>query len=200
MSADRFMNAMRRQAAQQDASSGQPRWGTVANVDSANQLARVLLQPDGVLTGWLPIASAGAGPGWGVVSIPTAGQQAFVIPDGGDAQHGVIVGFGHSTASAPPKVPSAAAGDGNSPSNGQPGETLLVHASGACIRLCADGTIYIRAPQVNIDGDLHVSGDVFDRKDAHGTLQTLRAAHNQHHHTNVGTGGGTSAIPDVLTP
>lgn len=194
------MNAFRRQAAQQDASAGQPRWGTVASVDAANHLARVLLQPDDVLTGWLPIATTGAGSGWGVVAIPTTGSQAFVVPDGGDAQHGVIVGFGHSTVAAPPKVPSATDGEGAAPSNGQPGETLLVHASGACIRLCDDGSIYIRAPTVNVDGDLHVSGDIQDKLGQHGTLNVLRTAHNQHHHAGVQAGGGTSGIPDVVTP
>ena len=52
-----MMNAMRRVAAQQDAGIGQNRFGIVQSVDPVRHLAKVMLQPDAVLTGWLPIVS-----------------------------------------------------------------------------------------------------------------------------------------------
>ena len=49
-----LLNAMKAQAAAMDAARGQPRWGIVTNVDAANHVARVTIQPEGVQSGWLP--------------------------------------------------------------------------------------------------------------------------------------------------
>ena len=52
---DRLLNAIKAHSGAQDAAAGQPRFGTVTSVDPAAATARVQLQPDGVLTGWLPV-------------------------------------------------------------------------------------------------------------------------------------------------
>ena len=53
----RFLNALKAQSAAQDRAQGQPRFGLVTSVDTSRMAARVTLQPEGVLSGWLPIAS-----------------------------------------------------------------------------------------------------------------------------------------------
>jgi len=58
---DRFLNAIKAHTGAQDAAAGQPRFGVVTSVDPAAGTARVQLQPDGVLTGWLPVLSPWAG-------------------------------------------------------------------------------------------------------------------------------------------
>ena len=188
----RMVNAVRRMAAEQDAQQGQNRFATVQSVDPARHLARVMLQPEGVLTGWLPIGTMAAGAGWGITAALTPGQQVFVSPDSGDGQHGVILCAVHSEASAPSVAFSNATetGDGTP---AQPGELLLRHALGACIRLCADGTIYMQGT-VNIRGDLHVQGDVFDQI---GKLDGLRQHYNQHTHQAP---NGPTGRPTPLDP
>lgn len=167
---DRFLNAIKAHTGAQDASGGQPRLGTVSSVDAAAGTARVQLQPDGVLTGWLPVMSPWVGAGWGLSCPPSPGDQVLVLPQEGDAEHGVIVGRVWSTAAPGLATPV--------------GELWLTHRSGSYLRLLNDGTVRVR-------GDLHVDGDIFDRV---GALDGLRRAYNQHRHPDPQ--GGITGVAD----
>jgi phage gp45-like len=158
---DGLFNALKAQATALDRSVGQPRFGVVASVDPTHATARVTLQPEGVLTGWLPILSPWVGAGWGLVCPPSPGDQVLVLPQEGVADHGVIVGRAFSGPQMPPAAPV--------------GELWLVHKSGSFLKLTNDGT-------VQVNGDLHVNGDVYDRA---GSLARLRQHYDQHTH---GTG------------
>lgn len=192
-----LLNLIKGQADQQTGQLGVPRIGVVTSVDPTKALVRVTREPDhstskaeggpDVLTGWLPVVMPALGPSWGIVSLPAPGQQVLVLPDSGQAEHGVVVGSLFSTKSVPPNVPSAPGGGG---SNAQPGEALLVSQAGAVLRLCADGTIYMQAAQVNVAGDLHVMGDVYDR---HGSLDRLRQNYTGHDHAKS---VGSTTRPD----
>jgi phage baseplate assembly protein gpV len=155
---DRLLNTLKAQGASQDQAAGVPRFGTVTSVDPATATARVTLQPEGVLTGWLPLLTPWVGNGWGLVCPPSPGDQVLVIPQEGDAEHGMIVAASWSATTVPPAAPS--------------GEFWLVHQSGSFLKLQNDGTIQIK-------GDLHVAGDVFD---SHGAVSALRAHYNAHTH------------------
>ncbi len=161
-----FLNALKAQAAAMDQSVGQARFGLVTSVDPRNATARVRLQPEGVLSGWLPVLSPFVGAGWGLACPPVPGDQVLVIAQEGDAEHGVIIGRAFSDSA---RAPEAAAG-----------EFWLVHNSGSFIKLMNDGTVQVK-------GDLHVAGDVFD---SHGSLARLRADYNSHRH-----GGGALPSP-----
>ncbi len=166
---DRLINAMKGFSGSQDASAGQPRFGKVTSVDPANGTVRVQLQPEGILTGWLPLLSPWVGNGWGLSAPPGVGDQVFVLPQEGDAEHGVVVGRAWSETSVVPNTPV--------------GELWITHKSGSFLRLRNDGTISIR-------GDLHVDGEVYDR---HGSLDQLRSHYNQHTHSDPQ--GGTTSLP-----
>jgi hypothetical protein len=155
---DRFLNALKAHAAALDRRQGQPRFATVASVDPARYAARVSLQPEGVLTGWLPILTPWVGAGWGLVCPPSPGDQVLVLAQEGDGEHGVIAGGSFSDQARPPAAP--------------PGELWLVHRSGSFLKLISDGT-------VQVNGDLHVAGDVYDR---HGSLAQLRTVYDEHTH------------------
>jgi uncharacterized protein involved in type VI secretion and phage assembly len=146
----------------------QPRMGTVTSSNPQTGMAKVLLQPEGVLTGWLPVLTQWAGSGWGMACPPGAGDQVLVIPQEGDAQHGLIVGRLYSNLVRPPQA--------------DPGEMNLSHQSGCSIRLLNSGVVAIQ-------GDLHVSGDVYD---SHGALSRLRNDYNVHIH-NTSNGQVTTA-------
>jgi phage gp45-like len=148
-------------------SFAQARMGTVTSSNSQTATAKVLLQPEGVLTGWLPVLTQWAGSGWGMACPPSPGDQVLIIPQEGDAQHGLIVGRLYSNSVRPPQT--------------EPGEIILCHQSGCSIRLLNSGVVVV-------EGDLHVSGDVYD---SYGPLSRLRNHYNAHiHHT--GTGQDTS--------
>lgn len=163
---DAFFNAIKAQSGAMDQTVGQPRFGVVTSVDPANATARVSLQPEGVLSGWLPVLSPFVGAGWGLVCPPSPGDQVLVIAQEGDAEHGIIVGRAFSANMAPPPAPA--------------GEFWLVHKSGSFLKFLNDGSVQVK-------GDLHVDGDIADR---HGSLASLRDHYNTHRH-----GGGALPNP-----
>ncbi len=165
----RLKNAMKTYASNLDQSVGQIKFGTISSVNAQNSTARVIIQPDGVLSGWLPLLSQWVGNGWGMMSPPNLGDQVIVAPQQGDIEQGIIIGRSFSNNQRPPDVPA--------------GEFWLVHQSGSFIKLRNDGTI-------RIGGDLHVNGDVFDKA---GPLSGLRGVYNEHTHTV--SPNGTTTLP-----
>jgi len=126
-----FNNAMKRAALAMDRQMGHPRYGIVESYNPNNGTAKVTLEPDGVLTGWLPVAVIWLGNGWGLMCPPSPGDQVVVVPQGGDPDDLVVMGRVFSTqgnpAISPPKTPS--------------GELWMVHQSGAYIKLLNSGGI-----------------------------------------------------------
>jgi len=165
---ERLLNIIKAHAEALDCGGGQPRFGVVASVDTNSACARVTLQPEGVLSGWLPVLSPWVGAGWGLSCPPSPGDQVMVLAQEGNAEHGVIIGAAFSTTQLPPATPV--------------GEFWLVHGSGSFIKLQNDGTI-------RMSGDLHVSGDVYD---SHGSLSRLRGHYDGH--THIDANGGTTSV------
>jgi hypothetical protein len=168
---DRLTNAVKAHAAGLDNSSGQAKFGTISSVNYETGNARVVIQPDGVLSGWLPILSHWVGNGWGMICPPNPGDQVLLVPQEGDGEQGVIIGRTYSLTQMPPKAPS--------------GEFWLIHQSGSFLKICNDGTI-------RIGGDLHVGGDVYDQ---HGSLSSLRTTYNGHTHFVQANGTTTCPTP-----
>jgi phage baseplate assembly protein V len=166
-----LFNAIKAHASALDSRHGEARFGTVASVDITKWMARVILQPEGVLTGWLPLLTAWTGGGWGMVCPPSPGDQVFVVPQEGDAENGVIIGRVFSSSQLPPAAPS--------------GEFWLVHSSGSSVKLTNAGAI-------QIVGDLHVQGEVFDQ---YGSMSQIRTVHNEHIHTD--SRGNATSVPNV---
>ncbi len=162
---DNFLNHLKAQAAQLDQGWAQPRLGVVASVDPVSFTARVTLQPEGVLSGWLPVASAWVGAGWGLACLPAPGDQVLVLWQEGDAEHGIVAARLWSSMAPPPAAPV--------------GEFWIVHRSGSFLKLHNDGSIESSACTWTHTGNLHVNGDVFD---SHGALSALRGHYNEHVH------------------
>lgn len=161
---DHFLNLLRGQAAQADQAWAHPRVAIVTSVDPSLSSARATIQPEGILSGWLPIATSWAGNGWGFVCPPQVGDQVIVVAQEGDSEQGLIVGRLWSANANPP--------------NAAPGECWLVHKTGTYIKLLNDGSLASNGPWTH-HGDFHATGDVFDR---HGSLALLRAHYNEHVH------------------
>jgi phage baseplate assembly protein gpV len=167
---ERFLNALKAQAGALVEGQAQPRFGLVTSVDPTSATARVNLQPEGVLTGWLPILSPWTGAEWGIACPPSPGDQVLVLAQEGDAEHGLIIGRAFSATQQAPPAPA--------------GEFWLVHSTGSSLKLQNDGTVHINGPvsisgTVTVTGDLHATGNVYDQ---HNSLAGLRAHYNMHTH------------------
>lgn len=179
---DSFWNAVKARAAALDGMSGQARFAVVSSFDSSAYAARVMLQPENVLSGWLPVLAGWIGAGWGMAAPLSPGDQVLVLGQEGDAEQAVVLGRLWSNAEPPPAAPV--------------GELWLVHGSGAFIKLRNDGTIALQASTVSIEGNLMVSGEISDLGGAHGNLDALRQAYDRHVHPDPqgGETGTTSAV------
>jgi hypothetical protein len=182
-----WLNAIRAQAGVMSGATGQVRCGTVQSVDPATYCAKVTLQPEGVLSGWLPIAANWVGAGWGMVAPPSPGQQVVVVAQEGQAEHGIVLGGLFSLSAQPPPAPS--------------GELWLVHQTGSFLKLHNDGSIEGKATVWNLTGTIQLtgslvaSGDISDQSGAHGTLANLRTIYDEHVHPDVQNGPGSTGLP-----
>jgi hypothetical protein len=128
---DRLRNHMRQEAKLATAHISLPRAGIVTNYDPDRYAARVLLQPEGILTGYLPITSMMVGGGYGEYAPPEIGQVVDVHFHQGGKEAGYIVGAFFSSKTKPLSVPS--------------GERWSVHKTGSYIKMTNDGDVIISA-------------------------------------------------------
>lgn len=162
---DDFLNIVKARAAQLDQGWGQARLGTVTSVDPDTYTARVAIQPENVLSGWLPIASLWVGNGWGLACPPSPGDQVLVISHEGDSQQGLLIGRIWSKAAKPVAATS--------------GEFWMVHEKGSYLKLLNDGSIESCTGTWTHHGDFIATGNVYD---AHGSVASLRIHYNEHTH------------------
>jgi phage baseplate assembly protein V len=124
-----FLNQVRRAAQEAANARAVTRHGVITSYDPTNHAVKVQLQPDGTLTGWIPLKSAWVGNGWGLFLAPqvgTAVQIDFQEADGGVGSAGLSF---FNDVERPLSVPA--------------GEAWLVHKSGASIKLTNDAAVTI---------------------------------------------------------
>lgn len=144
-----FLNHMRLQAQRVSAADVVSLVGTVKSYDPNYHAARVQLQApatgtnlDGLLTGWLPIASMWIGNGWGMFSPPTPGNMCTIVCINGDINGGYLESRFWNDVDRPLAV--------------EAGEFWLVHANGQYLKLTNDGKLTVSDGQgatVTLDGD-----------------------------------------------
>lgn len=128
--------AIRYHAAALDATRPQPRFAVVESFDATRHLAKVSIQPEGVLSGWLPILGMGGGGGWGLICPPAIGAQVVIVPLDGDHESWAVLGAAWSVVNQP-AAPQAYV---------KSGEMALVSSAGAYIRLSSDGSATLYTP------------------------------------------------------
>ena len=164
-----------------DGLAGTVRFGLVSSFDPSTFSAKVMIQPENIQSGWLPVMSPWVGNGWGLAAPLPPGTQVIILAQEGDAEQGVIAGAVWSSEDKPLAAPA--------------GELWLQHESGSFLKLMTDGTIQMNAPTVHVQGNLIVSGDISDQASAHGTLAAFRNAYDQHLHPAP---GGTTGLPTEI--
>lgn len=128
---DMMRNAMRLEADRAMARRTMPRMGIIVNYDPNRYAARVLLQPEGIMTGYLPITSPWIGNQFGMYAPPNINDVVEVHFQQGGKEAGFIVNRFYSTQTKPLPVTS--------------GEMWLVHQSGSFIKMTNAGDIIISA-------------------------------------------------------
>lgn len=128
---DRLLNAQKQLAARQAALGGQPRFGTVTSYNPNDGTAKVLIQPEGTQTGWLPVLSQSVGAGWGIHVPLKTGEQVLVMPHEGDANNGVIVGRAFSDQMQPPASAGA--------------DIVMKSSTGSIVTLSTNGDVSVVA-------------------------------------------------------
>lgn len=161
----------------------EPRCGLVSATDGPPMCAKVLVQPENVESGWLPISVDWMGNGWGIVAPLSVNDQVLVVFQEASRDSGIIVKRLWDQRNAPPSQAG----------NAQSGEYWLVHKSGSIFKLTNDGKVTlssqteadIDAPSVKV-GNLAAGLSFLVRADTFFTWV------NAHTH-----GGG--APPDTKT-
>jgi uncharacterized protein involved in type VI secretion and phage assembly len=192
-------NMMRREAERSDTQRAQPRRAIVSAYDPNRYAAKVIIQPEGFETGFIPIGAEWVGSGWGLYCPPTPGDEVEVnFQEGG--KNAPYIGKRFYGNEAPPlAVPS--------------GEFWLIHKSGSLIKLTndgkltiedkagsfltlnADGTATLKA-NLTVQGSIVATGDISDQNGADGTVAHIRTVYDTHTHSGVQTGGGNTGTPN----
>lgn len=159
------------------------KYGKVSAYNPDNYTVKVILQPEGIETGFVPLAAVWVGNNMGAVFGPAIGDPVRLDFIDGNAQATVVGGRFFSVNARPPVV--------------QSGQCAIVDGSGSYIRLNGDGTITWGATtSIVADTPLFkVTGDISDQNGAHGTLKNLRDAHNGHNHSDPQ--GGITGGPSI---
>lgn len=109
--------------------------GTITSVDPNTHMAKVLLDVADVETGWLPIGTILAGPGYGVVVLPVDGTHVTVLFEGGEGE------LSDRYASGKILLCDFNAVDTLPSTTMKPGEILMQSVGGASAKLDASGHI-----------------------------------------------------------
>lgn len=157
------------------------RVGVITTVDSGNNLIKVSLQPEGIEIGWVPVIV----PLLGFSAPPIPGSQAIVLFQEGSSNVpvGALLIYGPTnTANIPPPGIN-------------PGEFYYQHQSGSNLKFSNDGSV-----TVNAAGSTVELGNGVAAKDFIVLFTALKNYIDNHTHTGVQTGSGTSGAPSSALP
>ena len=170
-----WLDAVKLHSAVHTANSGQPKHGLVTSVDPINHAVKVMIEPDGVESGWIPDAVIAAA-GLKIACPSEIGTQVLLLPVEGDAEHPVVVARVFDTVVSCPTSPATS-------QPVQPGEIGIFLAGGVYLHLTEAG-LYLGGP-VFIQGSVSASGDI----------QSAGISLQQHLHSQVQAGTGVSGPP-----
>ena len=179
-----MLNRMRLEAQWVLGNEGKPELGIIDSYDPGSYSVKVKLPAkNGKITGWIPLGTLAAGPGWGFMIGPTIGAQIKISYQEADAnvpvaELQVFDNVNHPCANGQPGPPS--------------GEWWMVHQSGTAIKFTNDGKLAL------------TSGETIDIGSAASAYQSLAtiaimSIFNNHVHTNGNDGENTGAPTTQMT-
>lgn len=138
---DGLLNLIRREVVRVMARFAHPVVGIISSYDPTTHAVKVQYQPEGTLSGWIPLNAAGVGAGFGL----------FVGPHIG---HAVSIGFQEGDREAP-FVIGRFATDVETPVSVAEGEIIAKHESGSAFSLLKDGSVTLTdqaGASIKLDG------------------------------------------------
>lgn len=215
-----LINLMRKQSGLVNDQRSTTRIGTVDAYDPNYYMAKVALQPEGTITGWLPLGSQFVGNGWGLFCAPSIGDMVEVEFEGDNIEAGICCHRFFNDIDRPLNVPS--------------GEFWIVHKTGSLLKFHNDGSVEVEtagdlnatvggqanltvtgkviasaqevditATAVNITGQLSVSGNILSAADIidntlfnSKTMAQMRGVYDAHVHPNVQSGPSNTGLPN----
>ncbi len=208
---DRMLNLIRREVARVMSTLSMPRCGVVSSYDPNNYSAKVLIQPEGHESGWLPIRTPWSGNGWGIFCPPSPGDEVEIQYQEGGKQAPYIALRAFGDQFRPLNVP---AGEfwlvdklGNS-FKFSGGKVLLnghteIDVTTPTMNISCSTAVNVTAPNFNLTGNLNVTGnikatgDITDQDNGTGSsMAHFRTIYDSHTHSGVQSGGDHTAVPD----
>jgi len=215
MNVSGLLNIMRRESEKVVAQQADTRMAIVDSYDPVRYCAKVWIQPENVLTGFLPIATEWVGNGWGMFCPPTKGDVVDVHFQEWGKNAGYISKRFFSDPTPPLPVNS--------------GEFWLVHQSGSCLKFTNDGKVLVQsatdmnlqvgndlninvlggvsltsvddinmtAPNLNVTGNITATGDITDQSlTTNESMRDQRQIYDSHTHPGVQSGGSNTGAPN----
>lgn len=105
----------------------QLRAGAISSYDPSTYMAKVVISPELVETGWLPIKAMGVGQQFGFYIGPNIGDQVLVAHLEDDFESGIVIGGLNDDGHQPPPVPS--------------GEIWAVHGTQSLLKFLTNGDV-----------------------------------------------------------
>jgi phage baseplate assembly protein gpV len=181
---EELWNMVRREIQRTIEDRMQGRVGTVSSYDPDRHAVKMLLQPEEIETGWVPIASPHIGNGFGIVVGPGIGDQMTIGYHEGDLNSPYASGRLFSDDDQPPVA--------------QSGELVLQTQAGVVIKADKTGALSITlnnqaltinsgSGQITITGPVAIVGPSLTHN-GHDVGST-------HEHTGVIPGAGTTGPP-----
>lgn len=161
------------------------KYGHITGYNPNNYTVKAMLQPEGIETGFIPLAAVWVGNNFGAVFGPNIGDLVKLDFIDGSVQASVVGGRFFNVTALPPLV--------------QAGQAALVDSKGSFIRLNNDGTITMNAPNgitlttptLTQNGNLQVNGTITASGDVVGNGISL----DNHVHGGVQSGGSITGAP-----
>ncbi len=162
-------------------------YGTISAYNPNNYTVKVMLQPEGLETGWIPLSASWTGQNMGAVFGPVIGTDCRVDFVGGVAEAAMAGGRFFNANFRPPVV--------------QSGQGAIVDGAGSFVKLNNDGTLTLSAgtgitcttPTLTQNGNLNVTGTITAPNVVGTTDVTVATLSVKNHiHSGVTTGSGNT--------
>lgn len=170
---------MMQQHAQDQA--GQSMFASTGYVTSFNGTAvKVMLEPSGIETGWLPVPSMYVGSGFGFLADIEENTECTVVFESGDPNAGKVVAF-HFHDDNPPSITPGS------------GTAIFKHKSGSILQFNSNGSITVSAAGgINVAANISVNGSITTSGDVVAAGISL----DSHVHGGVKSGGSSTSGPE----
>lgn len=187
MSMAKFIDAMKLNAAAALKHNVSVKIGLVTSYNRNRYAVRVSLQPEEVVTGWLPIFSPMVGNGWGFIAPPGVGTVAAVLFVDGQIDAGFVCLFGFGQVYRPPA------------NDVEPGGFLFYTKAGANIKVSATGDVEIKAAAgrvVSVASDTSISLGSESNSFLGLVTGAFKEVYNSHTHPSDNTPPNTGLMTD----